>query len=79
METNVLAEEDLVVGSVDGVDDAVTNAIFKESDLFVEKWGKLVSDWLETHFGVFLAIGSAEVGQQNQRLGIVFGDGLNSW
>lgn len=37
METNVLAEEDLVVGSVDGVDDAVTNAIFKESDLFVEK------------------------------------------
>lgn len=34
----------------------------------------MVGDWSESHFGVFLSVGSSEMGEEDEGLGVVFGD-----
>jgi hypothetical protein len=37
----------------------------------------MFSNGFEGHFGVFFAIGSSEMREENERLGIVLGNGVN--
>lgn len=61
VESNVFAEEDLIVGSVDLINDTVTNAVFEEGDFSVEQWAEMIGDGFESHFGIFLSIWSSKV------------------
>ncbi len=77
VKSHIFAEENFIVGFVDLVENTVTDAVFQEGDFSIEERREMFSNGFEGHFGVFFAIGSSEMREENERLGIVLGNGVN--
>lgn len=69
METQVLKENDLAAGGlVDNLLNLRTNTFLNEGDRLAKKLLKLRNDRLQAVLGVYLAIGTAKVGHEDDGL-----------
>lgn len=76
VEAQVLKENDLTTGGlVDSLLDLLADAVFREDDALAEQLLELGNDGLQAVLGVLLAVGAAEVGHEDNRLGAIL-DGV---
>lgn len=76
VETQVLEENDLTTGSlVDGLLDVLTHTVFREDNTATKQLLQLRNHRLQTVLEVLLAVGTTEVGHEDNGLGTIF-DGV---
>ena len=57
--------------------DALSDTIIEESNLSAQGLLKVISNWSHGVFEVFFSIGSSEMGEDDERLGIVGEDSVD--
>jgi hypothetical protein len=80
MEAKVLQQNDLTTRrSIDSTLNILSNTIIRENDLPAQKLLQLRNYWLQTILLVDLAVWTAEVGHEDDRLGAIFNGIVDGW
>lgn len=71
MEPDILTEKYLILRTIHSIDNILPHTIIQKSNLLSQLFLKVTNDWPHGVFHVFFAIGSAQVGQDNQGFRVI--------